>query len=93
MMSGHLSLVQHGQPEGGAFGRGGFEVENVAGLVLKRESSARSASITFRAKAWPSMVPMSLPMKFRQASFMPMMPMVEKWFFQYRSLPCLISRR
>ena len=39
---------------------------------------SRMKSITRRAKRCPSAVAMSQPRKLRQASFMPMMPMVEK---------------
>ena len=38
--------------------------------------------ITLRLKALPSSVAIDTPRKFRQHSFMPLMPMVEKWFFQ-----------
>ena len=44
--------------------------------------ASRSSSITSRAKARPSGLAMFFPMKFTMASFMPMMPTVEKWFFQ-----------
>lgn len=38
--------------------------------------------ITRSAKALPSSVAIDTPRKLRQHSFMPLMPMVEKWFFQ-----------
>ena len=54
---------------------------------------SRRKSITRSAKRCPSAVVMSRPKKLRQASFMPIMPIVEKWFFQYTPEWFLISRR
>ena len=39
-------------------------------------------SRTRRAKLRPGCSEMEEPMRLRLASFMPMMPIVEKWFFQ-----------
>jgi len=50
-------------------------------------------SRTLFAKACPSAVAMFLPSRFRQASFMPTRPMVEKWFFQNSPNRSLTLRR
>jgi len=39
-------------------------------------------SSTRLAKSMPSRSAIVRPMRFRQASFMPTSPIVEKWFFQ-----------
>jgi hypothetical protein len=85
-MSAQRFAVFLGEAVGGALGRRGFQVVEVAGGFLEFDHARADVVEQAQAKAWPQSEVMSCApsLKLRIISLMPLTPSVEKWL---RSVP------